>query len=499
MPIQIWNKKEINFAKALLIVFSLLHLFIVLLNHFYFRTFAYYYGVYNFAFYDYAHFGNHPIPLLFDTSNSTFLQDHFSLLFIFLSPLYWIFNFFVGTYLLLIIQWAAIVYGGWATYRLIRFKTMSPKMSIAAMICYFFIYSRFSAYHADCNLAIIGSALIPVFLYYFSTKKIKALITVFFVLLITREDFSLWLSFICLFLVIENKKNKQQFKLAMVLMFVSLLFFIIIFKWIIPSLETETVKFALFNYSALGSTPMQAFTFVVQHPLNAIKLLFVNHLQNPEYDWHKFKYYAVFGLSGGLLLFLKPHYLICLIPIVTKKMYNDDWLRWTYETYYGIETASILPALVFMVIADFKNNLTRMIVSGTVVFFLLITSYFCFSVSRQPFVFSKYQFFKPIFYVEDYPAKQLHHLLSQIPNSAAVSASPRLLPHLANREKIYYFTEIHDAQFICIKLNDDIWPYSGIEYQATLKGMLKSGLWEAKFAVGNIVVFKKNPQALINK
>jgi uncharacterized membrane protein len=497
MPIQNLNKKEMNFANAVLIGFSLLHLFIVLLNHFYFRTFAYYYGVYNFAFFDYAHLGNHPIPLLFDTSNSTFLQDHFSLLFIFLSPLYWVFNFFAGTYLLLIIQWAAIVYGGWATFKLILYKSLSLKMSLAALTCYFFFYSRFSAYHADCNLAIIGSALIPVFLYFFSTKKIKSLIAVFFVLLITREDFSLWLSFICLFLLIENRKNKQQFKLAIVLMLVSSLFFMIIFKWIIPSLETETVKFALFNYSALGSTPMQAFTFIVQHPLNAIKLLFVNHLQNPEYDWHKFKYYAVFGLSGGLLLFYKPQYLICLIPIITKKMYNDDWLRWTYETYYGIETASILPALVFMVIADFKSNLCRMIFSGTVVFSLLLTSYFCFLSDRQPFVFSKYQFFKPIFYVEDYPAKQVHHLLSQIPDNAAVSASSRLLPHLANREKIYYFTEIHDAQFVCISLDGDTWPYSKAEYQQSIWKMLKNNLWKAKFAVGNIVVFKKK-SSIIN-
>lgn len=104
------NTKK-NTAKLVFISLASLHLFIVLINHFYFRTYAYYYGVYNFAFYDYAHLGNHPIPLLFDFSNSTFLQDHFSLLLIVLSPFYWLLNLFFGTYSLLLIQWGAIIYG----------------------------------------------------------------------------------------------------------------------------------------------------------------------------------------------------------------------------------------------------------------------------------------------------------------------------------------------------------------------------------------------------
>ena len=149
----------------------LLHLFIVLANHYFHRTFAYYYGVYNFAFWDYAHLQSSPIPVLFDGTNSTFLQDHFSLLFIVLAPLYWLMAPLSGTYSLLILQWIAIAAGGLYTYKLLAEKYQQRWTATAAMLCYFFYYARFSAYMADCNLAIIGSSLIPVFFYYFELQK----------------------------------------------------------------------------------------------------------------------------------------------------------------------------------------------------------------------------------------------------------------------------------------------------------------------------------------
>ncbi|MCC6370360.1 MAG: DUF2079 domain-containing protein, partial [Bacteroidia bacterium] len=454
-----------------------------------------YYGIYNFAFFDFAHLESSPCPILFDGTNSTFLQDHFSLLLPLLSPLFWAVNWIFGTYTLLILQWLFIVYGGWATYKLITFKTGESLTGLLAMLCYFLLYSRFCSYQSDCNLAIFGSALIPAYIYYFETKKYIPLICIFLLLMISREDFPLLLIFINMFLMISHRKDKGQFKFAVLTFAFSLLFFVIIFKWIIPAFETDNKKFNLFNYAVLGSTPSESLLFILKHPIESVKLLFINHLNDPAYDWMKAKYYFVFGLAGGVLLFIRPHYLICLIPIIAKKMYNDDPLRWTHETYYGIETASVLPMLVFMALSEFQIGKTRKIIA-VFLFALTITStYYCFSTSNYPNIYSKFKFYESGFYKTDYPAKEIHQMLSLIPDGATMSASGRILPHLASRKNIYYFPNKKDneADYICISLWGDTWPTSVEDYNNQLLALLKSKNWKAQYAFGNILLLKKVP------
>jgi len=486
MPFPI-NKSKLLFYITFAF-FAGLHLFIVLMNHYYHRTFAYYYGVYNWAFYDYAHLQSSPCPVLFDATNSTFLQDHFSLLLIILVPVYWLTKYIFGTYTLLIIQWVSIAIGGWFTYQLIFQKWKAVFPALAAMICYFSYYAKFSAYTADCNLAIIGSSLIPALFYFYEQEQKRWLFFVFAVLLIIREDFSLWLLFIGVFFLIKDWKFPEKRKVALTLMITSLLFFILLFSLVIPSLETETKQFALFNYGALGDGPRKALLFILQHPIKSIELLFVNHIDAPEWDGVKVKFYLMFGISGGFLLFFRPVYLICLIPLIAKKMYNDDPIRWGYESYYGIEVASILPILIFCAMNElkfFKLNLWVTII-------LLLTiggSVYGFIDHKNYHVFNKIRFYQSDFYRVDYP-KDMDRVLKGIPETAAVSASSRLLPHLAYRHKIYYFPEVLDAEYVVLTVYADKWPINDEEFEAKVAELRSLG-WKDFKVEGNILILKK--------
>jgi hypothetical protein len=292
--------------------------------------------------------------------------------------------------------------------------------------------------------------------------------------------------------MIRHRKEKSTFRLSALLFLASVVFFIIIFKWLIPAFETENKKFDLFNYGALGSTPGQALLFILTHPLEAIKLLFVNHLHGDTgADWVKMKYYLVFGASGGVLLLYRPAYLICLIPVIAKKMYNDDPLRWSYETYYGVETASILPALVFMLISELNSERWRHVLSIVVLLFSIAACCYCFKVSYYPMGYTKFEFFNPSFYHPDFDLKEVNYILSKVPEKAAVSASPRLLPHLANRDKIYYFPAINDAEYICVRLTGETWPISPQEFDNEIKKIIKSGLWKAEYSLGGVMLFRR--------
>ncbi|MBC8004540.1 MAG: DUF2079 domain-containing protein, partial [Verrucomicrobia bacterium] len=125
------SKKQIPYI--VLAVFSLLLLAMGFTNHYFFRTFTFDYGNYNYAFWDFAHFRISPMP----TYPGNFLQDHFSFTFMFFVPLYWLLNWLTGTYTILLIQYSLISLAAWYTYKLIRLKSDNIWMSVGVLLFYF--------------------------------------------------------------------------------------------------------------------------------------------------------------------------------------------------------------------------------------------------------------------------------------------------------------------------------------------------------------------------
>lgn len=475
-----------------LLAFSCVNLTIVLVNHYCFRTYALDYGVYNFAFYDYAHFRISPCPAYIYPVPVTFFQDHFSLTLLLLSPLYWLLSPITGTYSLLIIQWLFIVAGAWATYKLIALKANHYLLGLLAMIYYFLLLGRYNAYREDANLAIIGSAFIPVFLYYFEQKKVIPALVCFAFLLVNREDYSLWLFFICLFLALVNRKDKHKKKLALLLMVASVVFFIVIFKVIFPAIGDENKKFSLFDFSVVGETPLKALLFVISHPLKSIEFLFINHSDNGYYDGIKTQFYLVYLISGGFVLLLRPHYLIPFIPLIAKKMYDDNPLRWGIDTYYSIEVVSILPIMVFSILTEFKSPPLKKILAFTICLLSLgVTTYRLFTPTANPILApdKKSNFLSPGFYAADCDVSALNAALQKIPADAAVCASGKILPHLAFREKVYYFPLIKDAEYICVFKKEDTYPLMPDAFNAELNKLRSDSSWLVLTENADMILF----------
>ncbi|MCX6353162.1 MAG: DUF2079 domain-containing protein, partial [Bacteroidetes bacterium] len=89
----------------IVILFGAIYAPISLVNHYMFRTYSLDLGLFNHALYSFAHLKMDNITLMW---NANYLGDHFSPIMILLSPLY----YFKSTYVLLIVQIAAILWGG---------------------------------------------------------------------------------------------------------------------------------------------------------------------------------------------------------------------------------------------------------------------------------------------------------------------------------------------------------------------------------------------------
>jgi uncharacterized membrane protein len=484
---------------TIIILFGILYIIMVICNHYFFRTWTWDYGSYNFAFCDYAHFHISDNPLF--APHISFLQDHVSFTFMLFIPLYWLLNWLTGTYTLSLIQTFIILYGGWAVYKLIEFRTSDKRLIILALLLYFALYGRWASFCSACNLAIIGASMIPVLLYYFEKKKFLPAALVLAFIFLTREDMPLWTFFIGIFLLMTHYKDKKYRIASLLLILLSLGYFLFTFKVIIPLLETPYKKYDLFNYAVLGKNPYEAIVFIATHPLKTLELLFVNHSGKGIYDSVKFEFYYVYFLCGGFLLFYRPKYLLLFIPLVAKKMFNDDPIRWSIESYYSIETVSILPIAVCLIISEIKNAKRKNILIAIVLFCSLgVTTFKLLEKGRAlNYDNTNFAFYKGSMYHADFNVKKVNHLLKLIPSDAKVSASGTIVPHLAYRPVIYYFPKVDDAEYIAVFTDKNTYPLNKMEFENELNKYSNTDNWTTLLNDFPLLILKKEKKSQVPK
>jgi len=475
----------------ILAFFGILMFFMGIMNHYYFRSFVFDYGNYNFAFWDYSHFRISSIP----TYPGNFLQDHYSFLLFYFIPIYWLLNWLTGTYTLIIIQNALIVIAAWYSYKLIQLKSKNRYLSIGVVLYYFVLLGRYSTFACDTNLAVMSAAFIPVFIYYFERKRYMVSIVIFILSLFSRENLPIWFIFIFIVLIIQHWNDKKAVRLSIAGILISILYFIVLFKVLIPAVENNEKQFTLFNYAALGPDPGSAMKYVIMHPWETVKLFFINHLHDPKYNGIKTEFYLVYLISGGFILLTRPKYLIWFIPIVAQKVLNDAPIRWGILTYYSIEVVTLLPLSVFLALSSMKSlKLQNILTIVVVVATLSVTIYKMDAVHRvvpNSFRPEKEKVYDKRFYQSDYNLRKTHKLLRKIPKDVKVSASEDFFPHLAQRFNIYFFPEVKDAEYIIFSVFDDYFRMSHMENEKIRNEYLNSPDW--------VVIAEEFPVFLLQK
>lgn len=473
-----FNFKKIYIPYFILGFFGFLMLFMGIANHYFFRSFVFDYGNYNFAFWDYSHFRISSMP----TYPGNFLQDHYSFLLFYFVPIYWLLNWLTGSYTLIIIQNLLIIIAAWYSYKIILLKSRNTYLSIGVLLLYFFLLGRYSTFACDTNLAVMSACFIPIFIYYFELRKYVIASIIFILSLLSRENIPIWFIFIFIVLIINHRKDKKAVVLSVTGIVISILYFLLLFKVLIPGIENDEKQFTLFNYAALGPNPGDAFEYIIMNPWETVKLFFINHLDNPKYDGIKTEFYLVYMISGGFILLFRPKYIIWFIPVVAQKVLNDAPIRWGILTYYSIEIVTLLPLSVFMTLASIRSVKLQKTLTITVCLASLITTIYKMDrvhrVVPDSFRPEKEKVYSSEFYQSDYNLKETHKLLKKIPKTAKVSASEDFFPHLAQRFNIYFFPEVNDAEYIVFSVFDDYFRKSHMENEKIRNSYLNSPDWE---------------------
>lgn len=465
----------------IMIVFGGIFYATFIANHYYFRTFTFDYGVYNFAFWDYAHFhiSADPIYYVCDIRQKTLLQDHFSLILMYFIPVYWLLNWLTGSYTLMIIQVSMILVSAFALYKLIRLKTQDDWLAVISVLYYFLLQGHYSSFNSDCNIYTLAFCLIPPFLLCFELRKYVLAFILFVLFLFSREDMPLYAIFVFIILLIWHWRKKQAVIYCISGIAISIGCFLLYFKILIPMVDTSQVHYDLFQYSALGNTPWESLIHCMKHPIDTFRLLYKNQLPDHTFDNTKKEFYIVYLISGGFLLFLRPQYIIWFIPILAQKMFNDAPIRWGITGFYCDGVITLLPVSIFLALSIFKIKWIRYPLAIAVCLLALsVTRYKMDGNNRATWDNTlKENIFAPGFFYAGFNAAKIHRELKLIPPDAKVCASESLLPHLAQRRYIYEFPDVEDAEYMAVFMFKDNYMLTENNYQKALNQYMFNPSW----------------------
>ncbi len=479
------SRNHFRIAVSLFVIFGLIYSLISLPNHYFFRTFAFDLGIFNNAIHDYAHFkwNDNPVKLY-----ENILSDHFTLLHLPFSLLYWIF----GTYTLLIIQIAAILFGALGAYRYCFLRTGNCLISLLLLGQFFCIWGIYSALSYDYHDNVVAAMLVPWFFYYFHQKKWRLTLLFYALILMSKENMALWAIFLNLGLAIIYFKDKTQFRTALLLSLGAAIYFIIVVKLIIPALATGERPYTyILNYTALGSNFSEILITLFTRPFYVIGLLFTNHLNDPNGDWIKTELHVFFLLSGGFACFYRPAYLVMLLPIFAQKLFIDNIGTWGLNVQYSIEFVPILNiALTEMVVRQPVRRGTLIACLGLVLTLAATARGLDYRVSKW-FDRTAVQFFKSKHYKQHFNAAKAHKALKLIPEDAPVSAHSPLVPHLAFRDYIYEFPYLGNARYIALIREGKPYPLlTDEELNQKITELTQSPDWKTVYDEDYILILK---------
>ena len=471
-------------------VFAVIYASITFVNHYLFRTAALDYGMFTHALWDYAHFRSHDTTLLIDSPPTPFLSIHFSLLPMLISPLYWAF----GSYTLLIVQWLAILAGGWGIYAYVRHRTSIDWLPLLMMLHFFLLWGIYSALAFDYHDNVVAAMLVPWLLHFFERKRWAPAMLFLVLLLVSKENMALWAVFILLGLLVKHFLSRQIRWMSLATAVLSIGFFLFVTQVWMPSLEATQRGFTQMNrYEHFGDSYGSIITNLLTQPRLIYEALFMNITGDTTFDGIKTELYLVLLFSGAWALLVRPWYLLMAVPIFAQKLLANDPTFWGINYQYSIEFAPLLCLAVFETILLLKKRKNRQRLALAVLALTFLTTGSTL-INRKSKWYQEdlAQFFNPAHYRSLYNLEQFRQALKLIPDEVPVSANTYLTPRLVNRELLYHYPVMGEAEYVAVvKPREPMWALIAEQYKKQTEELYASPDFEIIYEDDQLVIFRK--------
>lgn len=429
-------------------------------RHFTFNTHAFDLGIYTQAIYLYS---NADLPYS-TLKHMIILADHFGVILLILSPIY---KLYPKAETLLVIQALFVSLASIPIYLIAIKELKSIYLSVLITLGFLTSVAITSAVIFDFHLATISVLPLSLLLYFWYEKKwifysLTTLLSILF-----KEDIPLFLLGLGIFQLIQ-----KQFKIGVLTILFSLFSLYLIKFQIMP-----------FLWKGGESSYIESSTLPLTNPIDLISLLFFRPLVFAM---------QIFNSQIKLLTIdalLKPFaFLPILSPLTYLTAFFHLYLRfsttyqqtWTTTYHHNAPVVPFLAVSTILVISKFK--LPKYPVAFLLIFSLIST------------------LFAPNSFIRLYSHKltsinnqnnYIEKALEKIPTAAAVSAQSPLVPHLANRGKIYLYPETYDAKYLVFDKSLSSYPLNPNDLDTVISRFLKSPNWQIEFQEKSLYIFKR--------
>jgi uncharacterized membrane protein len=417
-------------------VFSLMSL----VNHYCMRSYGYDLGIYHHGLYSYAHLKPHIFTLAMAGEPFNHLGVHFSPIVALHAPFYYLF----GSYTLLIFQVLFILFGGWGVYLYAK-ERLDGMLPHLILIFFFSMWGIYSALAQDWHANVVGAMLVPWFILFFERGEKLRTIVMFGLILLCKENMALWMTAIVLGLGLKHlfeKDGKQNWSFTVSLLVISIGYFIVIQHVVMPLFNPKGLSDHLGNYSQLGAGSTSILSSILSDPRQLFYLMFESPDGDTALSRYKTELHFMVLVSGGIAAIYRPHYLIMLAPIYAQKMLSSVPRHWGILFHYSIEFAPIIALAMVEWLQHLKFSKFRVPI---LILFISTATFFNWNPIRM-----NMRVFKASHYQTTIDLKALYNALDLIPENAAVCASNPLVPHLAERDRIYIFPKVRDAEYVAL-------------------------------------------------
>lgn len=395
-----------------------------------------------------------------------YLADHFGLIMLILSPIY---KLFPSAATILVLQALLVSLSSIFIYAIALDKLRNVLLSSLITLSYLAAPGVLSAINFDFHLATISVFPLSLMLYAWYFKKFKLYWTSLILGITFKEDIQIFIFGLGIYQLIQ-KQHKQG---AITLLLAASSFYLIKFQ-IMPSLWFGVENLDIGTSLLPLTDPFTLIYLFLLRPNIFMDQIFNSPVKLNTIDF-VYRQFAFLPLLSPLSWFT-------VFPALFLRFSSLATHFWTSSFHYNANLTPFLAVSAILALKKFRIPFFPVII---LLIFFLITG----GLTPNGMIWRTMQ--NP--FQDPSRFRHIEDDLQTIPASAAVSAQSPLVPHIANREKIYMFPEIYDAEYIVLDPSLSNYPLRPEELQSKIAALEKSKYWQIYKETKSLIIFQKRP------
>ncbi|GIW06561.1 MAG: hypothetical protein KatS3mg060_1366 [Dehalococcoidia bacterium] len=380
-----------------------------------------------------------------------------------LIPIAQIYRLFSGPETLLVLQAIVISLGALPAFWLARDKLRNDFAAIGFASAYLLAPELEAANLSDFHPVSLASSFLLFAFWYLHRERYLAFLLFAILAMMTKEQVPISVSLLALYIVFVKKRPWIGWPIFAF----AILWFVTAFAIVLPANNPTRASPYLSRYDQLGSSPFEVIATLITDPGKAFpakslpdKLLYIRQLFAPV----------------AFLAWLSPLTLLPALPDLAINLLSSFEAMYSGGSHYS---AVIVP---FVIIASIDG--LALLASLIARFSILMVQPFIYAVSGSVLALSVFSYYHTVVLplTDNFPQVTDHHRLfnqikAVIPPDAAVSAGTTLNPHVSQRQRLYLFPDISDAEYIVVDVTASPHPldYAALHWRVT--GLLNGGEW----------------------